>query len=294
MALRPTWKGALKLRLISIPIRVYPATDPHSSTAFRQLHRKCHTPIQLKKWCPVCDREVANDEIVRGYEVNHGHYVLLGDKEIKSAKPAATHTVELGQVIPQSALDPLLLERAYFLAPETKAAGEPFAVIREALGDRAGIGRLAIYGREYLVAVAPKDEALVMYTLRERKAVRSTGQIPDLELAHRKIKADELKLARQVLGSLTSGKTLNEYTDHYRTAIATLVEKKLAQAPAIEVGAPTGDREHPKKVVNLMEALRQSLERAGHGTRPARGVARKPAKVLAHPAHRAHKVRRAS
>ncbi|MEZ5318574.1 MAG: Ku protein, partial [Vicinamibacterales bacterium] len=137
---------------MSVKIRVFPATDPRADVSFRQLHATCHTPIELKRWCPHCQREISRDEILKGYEFERGRYVVFTDEEIDAARPESTRVIDLAQVMPRADIDPVLIERAYWLAPDEESAGEPFAVIREALGDRAAIGRLALHGREYLVA----------------------------------------------------------------------------------------------------------------------------------------------
>jgi DNA end-binding protein Ku len=274
---RPVWTGALKLSLITIPVRVYLATNPGSDVRFRQLHRKCHTPIQLKKWCPHCNQEIGADEIVKGYEVAKGRYALVEDEEIASLRPESTKMIDLSHTVEASAVDPLYIERAYFLSPESKTAGGAFAVLREALGDRAAVGRMAVHGREYLVAVVPRDAALVAYTLRTKGEVRNLTSIDGLDFAEVKTKPDEVTLARRVLGSLETAPDLSEFTDHYEEALRAMVETKREQeVVAAETGAA------PKKVVNLMDALRRSLAEA-EGKRPRRGAGgRHMARVLPH------------
>src|SRR5262249_40789294 len=141
---------------------VFPATDPGADVSFRQLHRKCHTPIQIKRWCPTCDMEVGKDDVVRGYEVRKGEYVLVEDEEIAKVKPKATHAVEIAEIVSADVVGPMYIERPYYLAPDSELAGQPFAVIRDGLEGRAAIGRLALYGREYLVAVMPRGKGLVL------------------------------------------------------------------------------------------------------------------------------------
>src|SRR5215467_12334997 len=132
---RALWKGSLKLSLVAVPIRVFPATDPSSEITFRQIHRKCGTPIQLKKWCPHCDVEVGRDEIAKGYEIQKGRFVVIEQKDIDAVRPASTHTIELSQVVSRDRIDPLYVEKPYYVLPDSQAAGAAFAVIRAALGD---------------------------------------------------------------------------------------------------------------------------------------------------------------
>jgi DNA end-binding protein Ku len=289
VAARPVWKGAIKLSLISIPIRAFPATDSSSDVSFRQLHRRCHTPIQLKKWCPHCEEEVGAADIVKGYESSKGHYVIVTEEEIAKVRPETTHVVDLSHILETKDVDPIYIERSYFLGPDNKNAGGAFAVLREALEGQAAVGRLALHGREYLVAVLPRETGLVMYTLRTAGEVRDMSGIETLEFAETKTKPEEVRLARQVLKALDHETELSAFTDHYEEALRAMLAAKT------EVEAPAEGGAKPAKVVNLMDALRQSLANVNAEKKtPARGGhTRKPARVIAHPAG-AKKTRRAS
>ena len=159
MPARPLWKGHLRMSLVTIPVRVYPASNPAATIHFNQLHRKCETRIQYKKWCPHCNREVTNDEIVKGYEFERGKYVALEEEDIKKVRPESTKVIHLQQFATAAAVDPMLLEQPYYLAPDGKVAAESFAVMREALRGQAAIGTVAFHGREHLVAIEPRDRA---------------------------------------------------------------------------------------------------------------------------------------
>lgn len=279
-AARPTWKGSLKLSLISIPIRVFPATTSASDVSFRQLHRKCHTPIQLRKWCPHCEEEVSNDDIVKGYETSKGNYVLVEEDEIAKLRPESTHVIDLSHVVDAKTIDPIHVERAYYLTPDSKAAGAAFAVMRDALADQAAVGRLALHGREYLVAVTRRDEALALYTLRTAGEVRDLAATDGLEFAPSKTKPDEVKLARQVLASLKTANDLSSFTDHYEDALREMIARKTGRETVAVKEAK------PSKVVDLMQALRQSLASISEQKK-------KPARVIAHPSTKSRKTRKA-
>ena len=280
MPARATWKGVIKLSLITIPIRVFPATNAGSDVSFRQLHRKCKTPIQMKKWCPHCDEEVSSGEIVKGHESSKGRFVLVEEEDIAKLRPESTRTIDVAHVVEASTIDPIYIERAYYLAPEGKAAASSFAVLRESLAGRAGVGRLALHGREYLVAVLPRDTALIMYTLRTAGEVRDVKAIDALDLARMKVKADELKLARQVLQHFDSGRDLSSFTDHYQQSLRAMLKEKERDDEVVEIdeGKPSA---RPSKVVNLMDALRQSLNRV-ETRKPARAGARPRKRARAH------------
>ena len=281
MALRPTWTGTLRLSLISVPIRVFAATTADADVAFHQVHRKCKTRIQLKKWCPHCKRQVERDEIVKGHERGDGKYVLVEEEEISAVRPSSTRVVEITDVVAATAIDPVLVERAYFLTPENKAAGASFAVLRDALDTQAAVGRVAVHGREYLAAVVRRDVALMLYTLRTEGEVRKPKAVAELKLADVPVKSAELKLAKQVLASFETGADIESFTDHYQEALKSMLAKR--KATDVESAEEDGATK-PRKVVNLMDALRQSLEQAAK--KPRAKATTKPARVLRHSATR--------
>ena len=201
MAARPTWKGFLKISLVNIPVRVFPATDSAATISFNQLHGECQTRIQQKRWCPKCEREVPLSEVVKGYEFEKGRYVVMDEEDLAKVRPESTRVIDLVQFTEVEAIDPIYVERPYYLAPDGQMALEAFAVIREGMRGKAGIGKLALYGREYLVAVQPREKGLVMYTMRRSNEVRSMEGIEELENVPEKLKPDEIKMAKQVIGN---------------------------------------------------------------------------------------------
>jgi DNA end-binding protein Ku len=260
MAARPTWKGYLKISLVNIPIRVFPATDTASTISFNQLHAECQSRIQQKRWCPRCEREVTLSELVKGYEFEKGRYVVLTEDDIGKARPASTRVIDLVQFADASQLDPIYFERPYFLAPDNDVAGEAFAVMRDGMAGKVGIGKLALYGREYLVAVQPRERGLVMYTLRQAAEVRSMAQLDELGRLPEKIKPQEAKLARQVIETFERPLELGTYRDDYQAELRRIIDAKVAGQ---EVAATP--EEAPSNVVDLMEALRRSLDSVSTG-----------------------------
>jgi DNA end-binding protein Ku len=269
MAARPTWKGFLKISLVNIPIRVFPATDSAATISFNQLHGECQTRIQQKRWCPKCDREVPLAEVVKGYEFEKGRYVVMDEEDMAKVRPESTRVIDLVQFAPVESIDPIYVDRPYYLAPDGQMGQEAFAVIREGMKGKAGIGKLALYGREYLVAVQPKDKGLVMYTMRRANEVRSMDAIDELDNVPAKVKPDEIKLAKQVISNFEGELDLKEYRDAYQDELQRIIDAKIAGE---EVVATT--EEAPPKVVNLMDALRQSLDRVSTAKK-------KPVKVQA-------------
>jgi len=272
MAARPTWKGYLKISLVNIPIRVFPATDAAATISFNQLHRECQTRIQQKRWCPTCQVEVPNTDLVKGYEFEKGKYVVLDEEDIAKVKPESTRVINVVQFADASMIDPVYVERPYYLAPDGAVAGEAFAVIREGMAGKAAVGKMALYGREYLVAIQPRENGLVMYTMRHASEVRSMSAIDELKSVPAKMKPDEVRLAKQVIGNFETGGDLSQYKDDYQVELKKIIDAKIEGKEV--VGTP---EEAPPKVVNLMEALRQSLDRVSSGKKKTARIAEEPA-----------------
>ena len=272
MAARPTWKGYLKISLVNIPVKVFPATESSATISFNQLHGECQTRIQQKRWCPHCSREVSNTEIVKGYEFEKGRYVLLHDEDFDKARPESTRVIDLVQFADESAIDPMYVDRTYYLAPDGGMAADAFAVVREGMAGKVGVGKLALYGREYLVAVRPHERGIVMHTLHHAAEIRSMDAVEELSSVPQKVKPEEIKLARQVIGTFEAPLDLTDYRDEYREALQKIIDAKIAGeevvAPAVEA---------PPKVVNLMDALKKSLDAVSSGKKkPLKAVVAKP------------------
>jgi DNA end-binding protein Ku len=255
MAARPTWKGYLKISLVNIPVKVFPATETSATISFNQLHAECETRIQQKKWCPHCNREVANSEIVKGYEFEKGHYVIMSEEDIEKVRPASTRVIDLVQFGEASAIDPMYVDRTYYLAPDGGVPADAFAVVREGMKGKVGIGKLALYGREYLVAVRPLGRGLVMHTLHHAAEIRSIDSVEELNAVPTKVKPEEIKLAKQVIGTFEGVLNLADYKDEYREGLQRIIDAKIAGQEIVEPVV-----EASPKVVNLMDALRKSLD----------------------------------
>jgi DNA end-binding protein Ku len=254
MAARPTWKGYLKVSLVTIPVKVFPATESAATLSFNQLHAECKTRIQQKRWCPSCDREVPNTELVKGYEYQKGSYVVVTEEDIEKVRVESSKVIDLSQFTDVADIDPIYVDRAYYLAPDGPMAAESFAVMREGMAGKAGIGKVALYGREYLVAVRPQKKGLVMYTLHHDAEIRSIDDVEELSSVPAKVKPEEMKLAKQVIGTFDAELNLKDYQDEYKAGLRRIIDAKIAGE---EVVAP--EVQEPPKVVDLMEALRRSL-----------------------------------
>src|SRR6476620_9837383 len=272
MPARPTWKGYLKISLVNIPVKVFPATDAGATLSFNQLHAECQTRIQQKRWCPHCEREVPNTDIVKGYEYEKGRYVVMDDEDIEKVRVESTRVINLEKFTDDVEIDPIYLDRPYYLAPDGTVAKEAFAVIREGMKGKAGIGKVALYGREYLIKVQPRERGLLMYTLRHASEIRSMDAIDELADMPDTVKPAEVALPQQVIGTFEGSIDFADYRDDYQEGLREIIDAKVSGR---EVVAP--EVQEPPKVVNLMEALRRSLNTvSADKKKPAKAEIEKP------------------
>ena len=289
MAARPTWKGFLKVSLVNIPVKVFPATESAATISFNQLHGECQTRIQQKRWCPHCDREVPLSEIVKGYEFEKGRWVVVEEEDIAKVKTESTKIIDLMQFTDETSIDPMYVDKAYYLAPEGPMAADAYAVMREGMKGKAGIGKVAIHGREYLVAVKPHKQGMVMYTLHHAAEIRTIDQIDELREVRAKVNPAEMKLAKAVIESIEGELNLSDYKDDYQEGLRRIIDAKIAGEEIVaqeEVATP--------KVVDLMEALRKSLDQVSSGKKKtakadAEAVSKKVTNIKSAPKHAAKK-----
>lgn len=261
--MRTTWNGSLSFGLVSIPVGLAPATKPaarQADVSFRLLHRECGTPIKQKRWCPTHDREVGPDELVRGYEIAKGQYVLVEDAELEALERADdSRAIEVTRFVPEQAVDPVYFDRTYFLVPAASAAQRrPYALLLEAMRQTgmAALGRFVRSGRESLCLIRVQESALALETLFLAEDVYSQAEIAEA-VAATELKEAELELARQVIESLAGDFEPSLLTSEYRRDLRALLEAKLRGE---ELVAPEPVPEAP--VLDLMEALKASVAAA--------------------------------
>ena len=280
--MRTTWNGSLSFGLVTIPVGLAPATAPKaraSDVTFRTLHRECQTPIKQKRWCPVHEREVPNDELVKGWEVSKGQFVIVEDADLEAiAQRDTSRAIEISRFVPLAEVDPMFFDRTYFLAPSNaEAQRKPYALLLNAMKETgmAAVGRMVIRGNENFVLVRPKGDALVLETLFLAEDVRSQAEI-DEAVEGIGVSEPELDLARQLIDSLVGEWEPGELHSEYRENLREMLEAKLAGE---EIAMPEPVAEAP--VVDLMEALKQSVAASksgsGDGAKQKSSPAKKPA-----------------
>lgn len=257
MAPRPTWKGYLRLSLVSCPVRLYPATTRSERVSFHLLNPKTHNRIELRPHDPETDEEIPRNELVRGYEFDKGRYVVVEDAEIDALRIDSSETIDLVRFVDDSEVDPLYFATPYHIAPDGKVATETFCVIMEAMREahKAGIGRVVLSTREHPVLLAPRRAGMLLLTLRSSEEVREGREIfADLENV--KVDKEMVDMARRIIEQKSGPFEAEELTgDRYQAALRELVARKAhGEKP---VGAKPAAR--PSNVVNLMDALKRSL-----------------------------------
>ena len=258
--MRTTWNGSLSFGLVSIPVGLAPATKPaarQSDVSFRLLHRECKTPIKQKRWCPFHDREVTQDEIVRGWEVSKGEFVVVEDAELEAIERSSdSRSIDITRFVSIDAVDPIFLDRTYFLVPATQAAARrPYVLLLAAMRETgmAGVGRFVQAGKEKLCLIRPMGDALALETLFLAEDVYSQAEI-DEAVGETEVQEGELQLARQLIDGLVGDFDPEALHSEYRQNLRELLEAKLAGE---EIAVPEPVAEAP--VVDLMEALKKSV-----------------------------------
>ena len=275
--MRTTWNGAISFGLVTIPVGLAPATKPaarQSDVAFRMLHRECKTPIKQRRWCPVHEQEVPSEELVKGWEVTKGEFVIVEDADLEAIEQRDTsRTIEITRFVGADDVDPIYYDRTYFLAPASAAAARrPYVLLLNAMRETgmAALGTFVLAGKEKLCLIRPKGDALALETLFVNEDVYSQAEI-DEAVDETDVKDAELDLAKQVIGSLAGEFEPDELRSEYRSNLRAMLEAKLAGE---EIARPEPVPETP--VVDLMEALKRSVAEAQKRKPAAAKPARAP------------------
>jgi DNA end-binding protein Ku len=275
MAPRPSWKGHLRLSLVSCPVRLYPATSGASRVSFHLLHKDTLNRINMRPHDPEIG-EVERADLVRGYEYEKGRYVVMDPEDFDRVQIESTKTIVVEQFVDEDEVDPLYLESPYYLAPDGDFAEETFGVIREAMrqAGKVALSRVVLTSREHLIAMSVREKGFLVTTLRTADEVRSSDEIfEDIEDA--KPDKEMLQLATQLIRQKAGKFKPETFRDRYQDALMEVIRAKIkGEAPVIAKAPETA------RVINLMDALKRSLaETGGEPARkpPARSKTRKPA-----------------
>jgi DNA end-binding protein Ku len=262
--MRTIWNGSITFGLVNIPVGLALATKPaarQSDVSFRTLHRECGTPIKQKRWCPLHDREVPADELVKGWEVSKGEFVMIEDADLEAIQQYDdSRSIEIQSFVPLDQIDPVFFDRTYYLAPSsTPAQRRPYVLLLRALqeSDMGAVGRFVLRGQENFGLIRARGDALALETLFVAEDVRSQAEVEEA-VGDTEIKEAELDLARQVIDSLSADFDPSALESEYRSSLHEMLEAKLA-GQEIKVPEPV---EEETPVVDLMEALKASVSEA--------------------------------
>jgi len=256
MAPRAYWKGYLKLSLVSCPIAIYPATSEREKIRFHQLNKKTGHRIRYQKVDADTGTEVPADQIVKGYEVAKGEYVELEPEELEAVAIDSTRTISIDTFVPRDEIDDLYLNSPYYVVPDGEVGQQAFAVIREAIRNEGmvALGKVVFTSREHVILLEPRGKGLVGVTLRFPYEVRKEEDYFD-DVADEKVPKDMLELATHIVETKKSHFAPEKFDDRYEEALKDLLDKKQHGK---KIERPT--ERAPAKVINLMDALRRSVE----------------------------------
>jgi len=264
MAARSIASLTVSFGLVSIPVKLFSATETSKTISFNLLHKACGSRLKQQYFCVKEEVPVGREDMAKGYEFAKDQYVMFSSEELKAMEEVGTHTAEITEFVPLEAVDPVYFDKAYYLAPD-KGGNKPYALLASALREskRCALGRWAARGKQYIVMIRPADGGLVMQQLLYAGEVRT---MKDLEIPETEVKPAELKLAQMLIEQQASDKfDPSQYTDEVRGRIEAAVQKKV-EGQEITLAEP---QETGGQVIDLMEALRASLEKKA----PARGKA---------------------
>jgi DNA end-binding protein Ku len=276
--MRAIWKGAVSFGLVSVPVKLYAATESHD-ISFRQVHAKDGGRIKYQRVCSVDGEEVAYADIAKGYETEDGQMVVLDDDDFAELPASSSREISVEKFVPREQIDPVWLEKSYYLEPD-KAAAKPYALLREALkeADRVAVVTVSIRTRMTTAVLRVRDDVIVMQTMLWPDEVRKPD-FGSLDATEHAAKPQELKMARLLVDTLAGDYDPDEYEDDYQKAVEALVQAKLEGG---EVQAPEEPKKSAGEVVDLLAALQRSVDAAksSRGEKPAASedAEEKPAK----------------
>jgi DNA end-binding protein Ku len=254
---RSMWKGTLNFGLVSVPVKLYSAAV-HRSVTFHQLHARDHARIEQRRYCSAEGEEVDYGEVVKGYELAPGRYVVVEPEEFAALEPAFTRTIDIEDFVQLEEIDAVYFDRPYFLVPN-KGGARSYRLLLEAMRetDKVAIGRIVLRSREQLVAIRPCEDALMMVTMNFGDEIQQTSSFSELEEAQIEVSERELEMARRLVESVTRSFDIGNYHDTYREALLELIDRK-ANGEQVVLEPPAKDER--LQAPDLMSALEASLE----------------------------------
>lgn len=260
--MRAIWKGHIRFSLVTIPVRIYSAIESSETVRFNQLHKKDNGRIGYEKKCKKCGEVVSNDEIVKGFEYEPDQYVLIDEDDFSKLRLKSTRIIEIEGFVDQSEVHPTLFDAPYFAGPDGAVAAKAYGLLTETLRNsgKMGIGRVVLRDRESVMMLAPQGDGLLLYKLRFPNEVRKMEDVPQLDDVT--VDKDQLKLAETLVDSMTVPFSELKLEDRYKDALDEMVKAKIEGKEVVSV------EEEEAPVVDIMTALKQSIEQAKGDAKP--------------------------
>jgi DNA end-binding protein Ku len=273
MAPRANWKGFLRLSLVTCPIALFPATSEAEKVSFNQINKKTGHRIKYQRVDAETGDDVENEDIIKGYKVDADTYITIDKEELENIALESTRTIDIDQFVPKSEIDELYIARPYYIVPDGKVGHDAYAVIREIIKatNKVALGRLVLTNREHVIALEPRDKGLMGLLLRYPYEVRQPAEYFD-GIQDVKITKDMLELAKHIVDQKSGHFNPKVFEDRYETALTEMINQKQKGLPIAKVKRPSGGN-----VVDLMDALRQSIGGGAKVAAPAPKPARKKA-----------------
>jgi DNA end-binding protein Ku len=269
--MRTIWNGSINFGLVNIPIGLAVAQQ-RKDIAFRTLHRECGTPIKQKRWCTFHERDVEADELVKGWEFAKGQFVVIEEEDLEAVALRRSQSVDITKFLPVEDIDPIWFDRTYYLAPaEAEAQRRPYVLLLRAMqqSGMGALGKFVLWGKENLCLIRPLGDSLALETLFFAEDIRPRAEIDDA-VGETEVKKAELEMASQLVENLVGAFDPEEFKNDYRHELRAMLEAKLAGQ---EISRP--EPVAPAPVIDLMEALKQSVAQAQKGAEPAKSATAK-------------------
>lgn len=250
------WKGSISFGLVNIPVKMFAATEDRD-IRFKYIHNKCKTPVKNQRICPTCKEEITSNDIVRGYEYEPGHFVIIEDKDIEAIRPASAKTVEILDFVNLKEIDPIYFDKSYYLSPQETGGSKAYNLLRQAMNDtgRIAVARITIRDKQSLAVLRVLNNVLVLETIFFPDEVRDIKQIPGIP-ENVNVDERELQMAEQLIENLSAEFNPEKYKDNYREALLTMIHQKIEGEEI--VAAPEAPQ---RNVIDLMAALQASLNK---------------------------------
>lgn len=270
--MRAIWKGFIRFSLVNIPIKLYSAIETGSSVSFRQLHKEDNGPVGYQKVCKTCETKLSNDEIVKGYEYEPGQYVIVESSDFENIKLKSTKVIEIEAFVNAEEVHHSLFDAPYFAGPDGEVAAKAYHLLGETLKktDKLAIGRVVLRDREHIVMISPHGPGLLLYKLRYPNELRDVKTVP--QLVESEIEDDQIKLAETLVQTMAKPFADLELKDRYKEALIEMIHNKVEGKQVVTVS------EEHEEVVDIMSALKESIEIAKEQKKPMKKATGKEAK----------------